>query len=761
MISSMISPGVISFRLHAMVLLACLASAGTVLAEQPHLDNAVMAVLSRAGCNSGPCHGNLHGKGGLKLSLRGDDAAFDFKTLVRDQSGRRVDVGQAEESLLLKKALGIVPHEGGKRFGTQSREYQILKDWIVAGCPPSQKDAGLGKARLAFETPEVAFAWTEPRALLRVWLYPPENKTQAGGRTEVTDLVSWETTNLSLAMEHNGTVVPGPMAKTGQRVEGGVVARLLDQQVLCRVTILSSQKANWTEAPAVHPVDLALEPRLKSLGIVPSSLAPDAVLLRRLFLDLLGILPTVSETKAFLSDPSPNRREALVDRLLERPEFADFWALKWADILRVEEKTLDAVGVRGMHEWLRRAMAEGLPLNELARQLISSRGSTYSHPQANFYRALRDHESRTEAITQVFLGIRIACAKCHNHPFDHWKQEDYHALAAALAPIDYRILENKRRDDLDKHEFVGDQIVYLRRGQSYAHPVTKKPMVPAFLGSPAPLDQDTPGRLADWIAQPENPYFARAQANRIWRHMTGKGLVDPEDDFRITNPPSRPELLDLLTTELKRSGFQLKPLVRLIATSRAYQRSALPSPTGEDVTHTSQAMLRPLTAEQLLDALAATTGSNLTFEGLPKGTRTGQLPGVKAQGGNEGRKSGRNSQSEMSRFLRIFGKPERLMSCDCERTEDTTLAQALQLVSGDLVQKMLSDRNNRLGPMIYEGIRDEQALTELWLAGLSRPPTQTEVIAASALLQSGPNRRQTLEDLFWGIISSSEFLLRQ
>ncbi len=755
------SLGIIQFRVNALSLLACLAGASTVFAEPPKLDNHVMAVLSRAGCNSGPCHGNLHGKGGLKLSLRGDDASFDYKTLVRDLSGRRVDIGHPGESLLLKKALGAVPHEGGKRFGKLSREYQILKGWITAGCPESHQESGLGKARLVFEIPEVALTWSEPSASLRVWLHNPENDANKPGRTEVTDLVSWETTNLGLTIEQAGTVGPGPLAKTGQRVEGGVVARLLDQQVLCRVTIQSAQKAKWAEAPAVHPVDLALEPRLKALGIVPSALASDTVFLRRIFLDLLGILPTAEEVRAFLADTSPNRRIALVDRLLERPEFADFWALKWADILRVEEKTLDAVGVRGMHDWLRRAMAEGMPLNELARQLVSSRGSTYTHPQANFYRSLRDHESRTEAITQVFLGIRIACAKCHNHPFDHWKQEDYHGLAAALAPIDYRILENKRRDDLDKHEFVGDQVVYLRRSQSYAHPVTKKQMVPTFLGSPAPKDQDTPGRLADWIAHPENPYFARAQANRIWRHMTGKGLVDPEDDFRVTNPPSRPELLDLLTTELKKTDFQLKPLVRLIATSKAYQRSALPSLTGEDTTYTSQAMLRPLSAEQLLDGLASATGSKLSFEGLPIGTRTGQLPGVKPQGGNGARKSGRNSQTEIGRFLRIFGKPERLMSCDCERSEDTTLAQALQLVSGDLVQKMLVDPKNRLGPMVYEGIRDEQAITELWLAGLSRPPTRAEVGAATALLQSGPNRRILLEDLFWGIISSREFLLRQ
>ena len=742
--------------MNALGLLACLACSGTVLAEAPRFSHEVMAVLSRVGCNSGPCHGNLNGKGGMKLSLRGDDAAWDYRVLVREQSGRRVNIRQPGESLLIKKAMGAVPHEGGKLFGPTSREYQILTDWIAAGCPQGPSGNSLADARMEFDSPEVILSWAKPQTKLRVWLW------RDGSRAEVTDLVAWETTNLGLAIERDGTLLPGPLAKTGQRIEGGVVARLLDRQILCRVAILPTQKAAWSEPAATHPVDIALEPRLKTLGIVPSAPASDEVFLKRLYLDLLGILPTPGEAKVFLADKRPDRRERLVDALLIRPEFADFWAIKWSDVLRVEEKTLDVTGVRGMHGWLRRAIAENKPLNEMARELVSSRGSTYEHPEANFYRALRDPENRTEAIAQVFLGVRIACAKCHNHPFDRWKQEDYHALAAALSPIDYRVLENKRGDNLDKHEFVGDQIVFLRRGSRYSHPVTKKTLAPAFLGTAAPGDQDTPARLADWIADPENPFFAKAQANRIWRHMTGKGLVDPEDDFRITNPPSRPELLELLAVELKRSDFQLKPLVRLIATSKAYQRSAQASISGDDPTHTSQAMLRALTAEQLLDALSGATGSELRFEGLPPGTRAGQIPGVisPATVGGGSKRPRRNSLGEVDRFLRTFGKPERLLSCDCERTEDTTLAQALQLVSGEMVQKMLTDPTNRLGEMVHEGIRDEQAVQDLWLAGLSRYPTRKETEAAIQLLERGGDRRALLEDLLWGILSSREFLLR-
>ncbi len=720
---------------------------------KPSFSLEVMAVLSRSGCNSGPCHGNLNGKGGLKLSLRGDDAAFDFKVLTHELSGRRVNTSAPEESLLLRKATGGMPHEGGRRFSADSGEYRILKDWISAGCPGPHGGDPLGQATLRFATEEFFLSWDKPSIGLKVVL-------DHGGASprELTHLVAWETTTLQLTVEKDGTVAAGPMAKPGSIIEGAVVARLLDRQAICRVAILPQNSKRSPLAATQHPVDLALKGRLEQLGIRPAPICSDEVYLRRLYLDLLGILPTPAEARAFLDDNSADKRSRLVDILLARPEFYDYWALKWADLLRVEEKTLDANGVRAIHGWLRQAFAEDRPLNEIARELVSSRGSTYSAPAANFYRALRDAETRAEAVAQVFLGIRIGCAKCHNHPFDRWKQDDYHALAAALAPIDYRVTANKRKDDLDKHEFAGDQIVFLKRDTVYRHPVNKKPLAPAFLGYKASGPADVPSQLGDWIADPKNPWFARAQANRIWRHMTGKGLVDPEDDFRVTNPASRPELLEFLTERLREENFQLRPLIKLIATSDSYQRAAQVPATGPDETYTAQAMLRPLKAEQLLDALTSATGSAIRFDGYPRGTRSGQLPGVIASA--KARPGRANTAGEIDRFLKTFGKPDRLLSCDCERTEDTTLAQSLQLLAGPLVQQLLVDQSNRLGQLLKKETSNEAVIEEIWLASLSRRPTPAELAGALVLVNQSPDRRTALEDIEWGLLVSREFLLR-
>lgn len=713
----------------------------------------VMAVLSRAGCNSGPCHGNLNGKGGLKLSLRGEDPAFDYRVLTRELNGRRINRIHPDESLLLIKAVGALPHEGGRRFSQSSGEYALLKTWIAQGCPPPLRRDPLLGAKLRLEPEELVISWAQPLGKLRAYLETPGQPTR-----EVTSLIAWETTSLNLAVDRDGLVTPGPLAKPGQVAEGAVVARLLDRQVVSRVAMVGTRNSSLTLVPPSHPIDRQLFPRIEKLGLEPSPIIGDAVFLRRLYLDLLGVLPTPAEARAFLDDGRSDKRERLVDQLLERPEFADYWALKWADLLRVEEKTLDAAGVRAIHGWLRTAFAQDRPLNEIARDLVASRGSTYSEPPANFYRALRDPDTRAEAVAQVFLGIRIGCAKCHNHPFDRWKQDDYHGLAAALAPIDYQVLNNARKDNLDKHEFVGEQIVYLKRDQSYKHPVTRNPMKPAFLGQPVSGPLDAPTQLAEWIAQPENPWFARAQANRIWRHMIGKGLVDPEDDFRITNPASRPELLDFLASRLRENHFSVRSLVRLIATSQAYQRSVAIPVTGPEETQTSQGMLKPLGAEQLLDALTAATGSVVRFEGYPRGTRSGQLPGVTASA--KARPGRAGTGTEVDRFLKTFGKPDRLLSCDCERTEETTLGQSLQLLAGPLVQQLLSDPQNRIGKLMEARLGEESIFEELWLATLSRRPTPQEIAGARALLERASDRRQALEDLQWGLIVSREFLLR-
>jgi hypothetical protein len=512
----------------------------------------------------------------------------------------------------------------------------------------------------------------------------------------------------------------------------------------------------WPDPPAFNVVDRLLYERQKALRLAPSALAPDHVFLRRAYLDALGLPPTLDEVRSFLADTRPDKRERLVDALLRRPEFADFWALKWSDLLRNEEKVLDRKGVALLHGWLRRSFAEGKPLNEMARELLAGRGSTYVNPEANYYRALRDPYVRAEATAQVFLGTRLQCAKCHNHPFDRWKQDDYHAFAALFARLDYRIVENNRRDKLDKHEFDGEQIVYQTRDGELPHPRTREPVPPRFLGSAAPVaDADRLRALADWVAAPNNPFFARAQANRVWAHLMGRGLVDPLDDFRASNPPSNVALLDALAQELSGHNFDLRHLVRLIMTSRSYQLSATPNDTnGDDETNFARALVRPLQAEVLLDAQAQVIGAAPRFAGFPEGTRAVQLPGVAVP-------QRRRSTTEAERFLLAFGKPVRSLSCECERSDDATPQHALLLLSGEPLNGMLRAPDNRLGKLLAAGKTDAEIIEELFLAALCRAPTAAEREGVLARLARAKDRRAGLEDLLWALVNSKEFLLRQ
>jgi hypothetical protein len=495
------------------------------------------------------------------------------------------------------------------------------------------------------------------------------------------------------------------------------------------------------------------------LRVQPSPLCSDSVFLRRAYLDALGILPTMAEARAFLSDTRPDRRALLIDRLLQRAEFADFWALKWSDLLHNEEKTLDRKGVGSFHHWIRQCIAEGRPLNEFARDLIAARGSTYSHPAANFYRALRDPQERAEAAAQVFLGVRLLCARCHNHPFDRWTQNDYWSLAACFARVQYRIVENRRRDRLDSHEFDGEQIVWMAREGEVKNPRTGEVMPPRFLGAAMPSlgpSSDRLQALADWVARPDNPLFARTQVNRIWYHLMGRGIVEPIDDFRASNPPANAPLLDALTRDFVAHRFDLRSLVRTIMNSRTYQLAAAPNETNrDDEANFSRALVRPLQAEQLLDALAQVTGVPVKFTGYPLGLRAGQLPGVRAarqrdQGTGMGEK-----------FLKQFGKPDRLLSCECERSDDTTLGQAFQLITGEMINHMLSEPNNRLGKLLAIHRSDREIVEELYLAALSRYPTGKELQAAVESLREAKDRRTAVEDLAWGLVNAKEFLLRR
>jgi hypothetical protein len=729
-----------------LAVLAVLPAAGR--AAPVSFRNEVMAVLSRAGCNAGACHGNQNGKNGFKLSLRGEDPVFDLLALSRDALARRADPARPDDSLILLKAVAAVPHEGGPRFARSSPEYALLRRWIADGLRPDPDDAPRLTRLEATPRQQVL---VEPADRVRLAV----RATFSDGSTrDVTGLAVFEPSNLLVRLDADGT------ARRKGFGETTVLVRYLDRQAAVRLAFVPARPDfAWKAPPETNYIDRLVFAKLKTLRTLPSAVAPDAVFLRRVYLDVLGVPPTADEARRFLDDDRPDKRARLIDQLLERPEFADFWALKWSDLLRNEEKALDRKGVRLFHDWIRRCFAEGKPLNEFARELIASRGSTYAEPAANFYRALRDPETRAEATAQVFLGVRLQCAKCHNHPFERWTQDDYHRFAAFFARVDYRIVENNRGDKLDKHEFVGEQIVYQAREGEWLHPRGKAPLPPRFPGSATPEfapDADRLTALADWVAAPDNPFFARAQANRIWAHLLGRGLVDPLDDFRDSNPSVNEPLLDALSRDFAAHRFDVRRLMRTILNSTTYQLSAIPNETNpDDETNFSHALVRPLQAEQLLDAAAQAAGATATFHDAPAGTRAGQLPGVGAS-----RERGRQA-TDGEKFLTSFGKPPRSLSCECERSEDVTLAQAFQLITGPLLNRLLAEPDNRLGRLLAAGKSDAEIVEELYLAALARRPTPRERDAALALLKRAPDRRAGLEDLTWGLINAKEFLLRR
>jgi hypothetical protein len=715
-------------------------------ADQPvSYRNDVMAILSRAGCNQGTCHGNLNGKGGFKLSLRGQDPDRDWLSLTREQQGRRANRLDPDQSLILQKATGQVPHEGGVRFALRSAEYAMLRQWIADGLADDVKSS-LKLAKLAVVPTE--------RILVQ-----PVNEVQVratatfadGRRIDVSHLAVFESTNPKIEAQRDGTV------RSEQPGETTIVVRYLEQQATAQLAFIPQRPGfAWSKPAPFNFIDDLVHARLEKLRINPSALSGDTEFLRRAYLDLIGLLPTPDETRRFLADSRPDKRSLLIDVLLERPEFVDWWALKWSDVLRNEEKLLDRQGVKAFQGWIKKSIASNQPLNEFARDLIVSRGSTYKEPASNYYRALRDPQARAEATAQVFLGVRMQCAKCHNHPFNQITQTDYHQLAAFFPRIGYKIVENKRRDKLDSHEFDGEQIVQIEKVGEVKHPVTGEVLKPKLLGGPTLKLADSDDRLqplADWVASPDNPYFARTQANRVWSHLLGRGIVDPNDDFRESNPPVNGPLLDALAKHLVEKKFDMKSLIRTIMNSRTYQLSSIPNETNaDDLTNFSHAPVRSMPAEALLDAIAQVTGSPNTYEGYAFGTRAGQLAALPQLRSRDGQAIG-------TKFLRQFGKPERLLSCDCERSDNTTLGQALQLITGPIVNQAVSRPANRLGKLLDAKRKPGEILDELFLAALCRLPSESERAALLPRVENATDRRAIFEDVLWGLLNAKEFML--
>jgi hypothetical protein len=706
-----------------------------------------MAVLSRAGCNQGICHGNLNGKGGFKLSLRGQDEQFDFDALTRGLLGRRANPHNPEASLFLLKASGQVAHEGGPRFGVKSDEYRILRDWIAQGLKLDAPGTPTLK-KLTVTPTEKYLIQPQNEITLQVKAIFSDGTTK-----DVSSLAVFESTNPKIDVSRGGHV---------QSLEPGETTIIVRYLHLQQAALLDFVPARpdfvWQKPPAVNYIDRHVYTRLERLRINPSGLCSDGEFQRRAHLDLIGLLPTPQEVRAFRADSRSDKRARLIDALLERPEFADTWAIKWADLLKVEEKQLDKTGVKVFHAWIRKSVAESKPLNEFARELVASRGSTYKDPAANYYRALRDPQTRSEAFAQVFLGIRMQCAKCHNHPFNQLTQNDYHQLAAFFPRVDYKIIDNKRKDKLDSHEFVGEQLVFMNDKGEVKLPVSGAVLTPKYLGGQTlKLDakDDRLLLLADWVADSKNPYFARTQANRVWYYLMGRGIVDPEDDFRQSNPPVNAPLLDALAKDFAEHKFDQKHLIRTIMSSRTYQLSAIPNDTNrEDESNFSHTLLRSLPAEALLDAIAQVTCVPPEFDGYPAGTRAAQVPCLPGPRRKETPDLG-------VKFLRQFGKPERLLACACERSDNTTLAQALQMMTGPLITKAIQEPDNRVGKLLKAGKSNGDIIDELFLAALCRTPNDRERSAIVGRVENAPDRRAALEDVLAALLNSKEFLLRK
>ena len=712
----------------------------------PRFPIEVQAVLARAGCNMGACHGNLNGKGGFRLSLRGEDPGRDYEWLVRQHGQRRVNRLAPAASLILLKPAGRVAHEGGVRFRPGSLEYRLLHDWIARGVP---QDADAPRLeRLEVEPRERIVVAPQTEVPLRVVARFSDGSTQ-----DVTGLSVYEPSNLNVTVDSDGIV---HRQRDGETT---VIVRFLQAQVPVRLAFLPQRaRFRWTAPPANNFVDRFVFDKLQRLQINPSPLCDDTAFVRRAYLDALGLPPTADQARRFLRDSAPDKRQRLVDGLLARPEFAEQWALKWSDLLRNEEKVLDPRGVDVYYQWMRDWFRRGEPLDAFVRALVAARGSTYDVPPANFYRALRDPTTRGETAARLFLGVRLQCARCHNHPFDRWTQDDYYSWAALFGRIDYKIVENKRRDRFDKHEFQGEQIVLVKSEGEVQNPRTGGNAPPRFLGAdgpPLPDDADRLEQLASWLTDSENRQFARAQANLVWYHLLGRGLVEPIDDFRGTNPPSHPALLEALADELIRHDFRLRPLVRTIMTSATYQLAATPNPTNaDDDRNFSRAVVRRLAAEKLLDAQCRALDVPPRFAGHRRGLRAGQLPGVRRVRARDA------SLTADDRFLRTFGKPERLLACECERSNETTLSQAFNLIGGAALHQRLEDPQNRLARLARSAEPAEHLVTELYWWTLSRPPNDKERAAAVQLLADAGDRLEGLQDVAWALLNSKESVFR-
>jgi len=741
--------------------------------EQPtprSFRNDVLPVFAKVGCNTGSCHGALAGKGGFKLSLHGYNPSADFARIVQEARGRRIERLDPGRSLILAKPSGAIPHKGGLRFDVDSPAYWAIAEWVAQGAPPP------GTAAAKVDHLEI---------LPQRMLLTPETEQQiivqafyTDGR--VRDVTRWA------KYESTDTTVGSIDAQGSIRVLGhgaGAVTAWFDSKIaIARVTVPFDNPVDKQLFAAEHDsssfIDRLVLDQLEQLHLVPAPLAGDATFIRRAYIDTIGTLPMAGEVREFLADRSADKRMRLTDELIARPEYVDYWAYKWSDVLLVNGQLLRPNAVKAYYLWIREQVEKNTPWDEFARQILTAQGDAFENGATNFYALHQDAETMTENVCQAFLGLSIGCAKCHNHPLEKWTNDQYYAMANLFARV------RGKGWGGDPRGGEGARTVYVATRGDLLQPSSGKPQLPTPLDG-EPLDIEWPGDrrvpLSDWLTSPENPYFARAIVNRVWANFFGVGLVEQVDDMRVTNPASNERLLATTAAFLVENNFDLRVLMKEILRSRTYQRSSQPlAGNSEDKRFYSRYYPRRMPAEVLLDAISQVTNVPSEFTEIsfpssdkyetdfyPKGTRSLQL----------------YDSAVLSHFLKSFGRNSRTITCECERTNTPSIVQVLHISNGDTINAKLSCEGNRIDALLDAGLADQQLIEQAYLFALARQPTADELSQLLPLLaefsqaayvsrrdpvsnkasvsrasDSREGRRVVLEDIFWGILSSREFL---
>jgi hypothetical protein len=684
----------------------------------------VVPALTKAGCNSGGCHGSASGKDGFNLSLFGFDPEGDHYRLTKENIGRRINLALPEESLLLEKATGKVPHTGGQLFTPESHLYDTFVRWLKAGAPKDLPN-----------TPKPVGLEILPRQAV----LEGSNATQRltvratysdGTDRDVTSLAAFFTNNESTA-----NVSPEGIVTSGQRGEAFVMARLDVFTVGAQILVIPKDlDYTFPEIAGHNYIDTLVHDKLKKLRMVPSELSSDATFLRRVYIDINGALPTPEEVRKFVADTSESKRERVISELLDRPEFVDLWVMKWAELLQIRSApNFSYKNALAYYNWLREQVVSNVPVDRMVKSLLTATDGSFGNPPSNYYKLATDPLKISENVAQVFMGIQMQCAQCHNHPFDRWTMNDYYGFASFFSQIGRKAGEDPR-----------ETIIFNRATGEVAHPVTKQNMKPKFLGGAEPdvAGKDRREVLADWLASAENPYFARNLANIVWAHFMGRGIVEPVDDVRVSNPPSNPELLDALTARFIESNYDFKQLVRDICSSRTYQLSTRANDTNAtDESNFSKAAIRRKRAEVLHDTISQVTETEDKFQGLPRGARSVQI----ADG------------NVTTYFLTTFGRAKRETVCSCEVSMEPNLSQALHLLNGDTVNRKVTS-GGVVARLLKENKTRHEVIEELYLRSFARPPEEGELERLEKFFEEGKKPDQVLTDLFWALLNSKEFI---